>query len=274
MHAKMTAEKLLKRKREGKKITALTAYDYPFAKMVDEAGVDIILVGDSLGMVFRGEDNTLKVTVEEMAYHTRAVRKGVNNAMLIADMPFLSCHLGVEEAVRAAGSLISEGAEAVKVEGASGIIDVVKRLVEAGIPVMGHIGLTPQSIHKLGGYKIQGKRSEGARKIISDADLLEKAGAFATVLECVPEDLASIITGKLKIPVIGIGAGPHCDGQILVTHDLLGMSADFAPKFVKKYADLNQVAHDALAKYIEETESGLFPDEEHSYASPKRLKAI
>ncbi len=275
MHGKMTTEKLLKLKRDGKKITALTAYDYPFAKMVDEAGVDIVLVGDSLGMVFRGEENTLKVTVEDMAYHTRAVRQGVKNGLLVADMPFLSCHVGPEEAIKSAGKLIREGAEAVKVEGASGVIDVVRKLVDAGVPVMGHIGLTPQAIHKLGGYKIQGRRSEGARKIINEADSLEKAGAFAIVLECVPEDLASIISGKLKIPVIGIGAGPHCDGQILVTHDLLGMSTDFSPKFVKKYVDLSHVIHEALAKYIDETESGIFPDEEHSYAaSPKRLKVI
>lgn len=275
MKEKITVDKLRVMKRKGDRITALTAYDYPFARLVDDAGVDIILVGDSLGMVFRGEENTLRVTIDEMAYHTKAVHNGVKRAFLVSDMPFLSCHLGVEKTIENAGRLISEGAEAVKIEGTTGAIENVERLIAAGIPVMGHIGLTPQSIHNLGGFKIQGRRHDTANKIIEDAMALAGAGVFAIVLECVPAGLAHSITQKLKIPTIGIGAGPDCDGQILVTNDILGMPAQFTPKFVKKYADLSGVIHEAITNFVDETKTSRFPDEEHSYISPQRpLKAI
>ncbi len=274
MAFKMTLSRLLKMKQKGEKITALTAYDYPFARLLDEAGIDIILVGDSLGMAFRGEENTLKVTIDDTAYHTRAVKKGIKRAFLVADMPFLSYHLGIEKTMENAGRLISEGAEAVKLEGAEGVVAAVERLVSAGIPVMGHIGLTPQSIHQLGGFKIQGRHTEAAGKIIEQARMLEDAGAFSVVLECIPVDLAAAITDKLKIPTIGIGAGAYCDGQILVTNDLLGMPSDITPKFVKKYADVSSVVSNAAREYIDEIRTSQFPDAEHSYETPRRLKAI
>lgn len=275
MTAKVTLNKLREMKGKGEKITALTSYDYAFAKMVDDAGVEIVLVGDSLGMAFRGEENTLRVTLDEMVYHTTAVRRGVSRALLVADMPFLSYHVSVEKTIENAGRLVAAGAEAVKLEGVKGVAETVERLVDAGIPVMGHIGLTPQSIHQLGGFKIQGRQAEAARRIINEAVTLEKAGAFAVVLECVPVDLAASVTGKLSIPTIGIGAGPECDGQVLVTNDILGMPSQFMPKFVKKYADLSGIVTEAAKKYVEETKKGAFPDEEHTYKStPRRLKAI
>ena len=275
MTGKITLNKLREMKKKGEKISALTAYDYPFARMVDTAGVDIILVGDSLGMAFRGEDNTLKVTVDEMEYHTKAVRRGVERAFLVADMPFLSYHISVEKTVENAGRLVAAGAEAVKLEGVGGVIEAARRLVAAGIPVMGHIGLTPQSIHQLGGFRVQGRQSDAARKIANDAHDLEQAGAFAIVLECIPVDLAGAISEQIKIPTIGIGAGPWCDGQILVTNDILGMPSQFTPKFVKKYADLAGIVQGAAAAYVKETKKGSFPDDEHSYHSPpRRLKAI
>jgi len=262
-------------KSRGEKISALTAYDYTFARLVDAAGADIVLVGDSLGMVFNGDENTLKVTVDDIAYHVRAVRKGVERALLVADMPFLSCHLGMDKALENAGRLIFEGAEAVKIEGSGGLLETIGKMLSAGIPVMGHIGLTPQSIHKFGGFKIQGRHKEAARRLIDEALQLEDAGVFSIVLECVPEDLAARITEKLSVPTIGIGAGPACDGQILVTADLLGLQTDFKPKFVKKYADLSTVVKKAVGSYIEEIRTGDFPDERHCYqSSPKHLKAI
>ncbi|MBF0291610.1 MAG: 3-methyl-2-oxobutanoate hydroxymethyltransferase [Nitrospinae bacterium] len=271
---KVTITRLKGMKAKGEKITALTAYDYVFARLADSAGADIVLVGDSLGMTFRGEENTLKVTVDDMAYHTRAVRRGLKRALLVTDMPFLSCHSGIEKTVENVGRLVSEGAEAVKIEGGRDMAGTVEHLVRAGIPVMGHIGLTPQSIHQLGGFKIQGKGGEGA-KLKDAAKAIAEAGAFAIVLECVPAPLAEEITRESPIPIIGIGAGPKCDGQILVTNDVLGLTPGASPKFVKKYADLSRLMVEAMGEYVAETKSGAFPGEEHSYHEKTRhLKAI
>jgi 3-methyl-2-oxobutanoate hydroxymethyltransferase len=271
---KVTVTRLKSMKAKGEKISALTAYDFAFARLADEAGADIVLVGDSLGMTFRGEQNTLTVTVDDMVYHTRAVRRGIKRAFLMADMPFLSCHTGIEKTVENVGRLVAEGAEAVKIEGGRDMAVTVERLVLAGIPVMGHIGLTPQSIHQLGGFKIQGRGGEGA-KLKDAAKALTESGAFAILLECVPAQLAEEITKVSSIPIIGIGAGPMCDGQILVTDDVLGLTRGLSPKFVKKYADLSQMAVAAMGAYVAETKSGAFPGEEHSYHEKTRhLKAI
>jgi len=271
---KVTVTRLKSMKAKGEKISALTAYDFAFARLADEAGVEIVLVGDSLGMTFRGEENTLKVTVDDMVYHVRAARRGIKRAFLVADMPFLSCHTGREKTVENAGRLIAEGAEAVKIEGGREMAGTVEHLVRAGIPVMGHIGLTPQSIHQLGGFKIQGKGGEGT-KLKDAAIALSEAGAFAIVLECVPARLAEEITKETPIPIIGIGAGPMCDGQILVTDDVLGLTRGLSPRFVKKYADLSRMAVEAMSAYVAETKSGAFPGEEHSYHEKTRhLKAI
>ncbi|MBI4666955.1 MAG: 3-methyl-2-oxobutanoate hydroxymethyltransferase [Nitrospinae bacterium] len=272
---KVTVTQLKQMKEAGEKITAVAVFDYGFGKLADMAGVDVALVGDSLGMTFRGEENTLTVTVDEMAYHTKAVRRGVSRALLVGDMPFLSCHLGVEETLKNAGKLVAAGAEAVKVEGGGKMIAVVEALVSAGIPVMGHLGLTPQSIHQLGGYKIQGRGKEKALRMMEEAQALAAAGVFSLVLECVPAQLAEEITRAIPAPTIGIGAGPACDGQILVAYDLLGMPSKVTPKFVKKYADLAGVASHAMGEYIAETKHGVFPGEEHSYTTqPRHLKAI
>lgn len=253
-------------KRNKRKITALTAYDYSAARLIDECGIDIILVGDSVGMVALGYENTLPVTMDEMIYHTRAVRRGVHNALLVSDMPFMSYQISNEEAVANAGRLIKEGgAEAVKVEGGSNMIDRIQAIVRAGISVMGHIGLTPQSLHQFGGYRIQGKSQTDGRQIIQDALDLQKTGVFCIVIEGVIADLAAQITDQLDIPTIGIGAGSHCDGQILVINDMLGLNQDFSPKFVKKYADVGSIMRSAVNQYMEEIQSGVFPSEEHSY---------
>ncbi len=253
-------------KRNKRKITALTAYDYSAARLIDECGIDIILVGDSVGMVALGYENTLPVTMAEMIHHTRAVRRGVHNALLVSDMPFMSYQTSNEEAVANAGRLIKEGgAEAVKVEGGSNMIDRIQAIVRAGISVMGHIGLTPQSLHQFGGYRIQGKSQADGRQIIQDALDLQKAGVFCIVIEGVIADLAAQITDQLDIPTIGIGAGSHCDGQILVINDMLGLNQDFSPKFVKKYADVGSIMRSAVNQYMEEIQSGVFPSEEHSY---------
>lgn len=253
-------------KKNKRKITALTAYDYSAARLIDECGIDIILVGDSVGMVTLGYENTLPVTMDEMIHHTRAVSRGVHNALLVSDMPFMSYQTSNEKAAANAGRLIKEGgAEAVKVEGGSNMIDRVQAIVRAGISVMGHIGLTPQSLHQFGGYRIQGKSQTDGRQIIRDALDLQKAGVFCIVIEGVIADLAAEITGKLDIPTIGIGAGSHCDGQILVINDMLGLNPDFSPKFVKKYAEVGSIMRSAVNKYIEEIQSGVFPSEEHSY---------
>ncbi len=262
----ITVPAIAKRKNSGKKITALTAYDYSFAKLLDSTSIDILLVGDSLGMVSQGHINTLSVTLEDIVYHTRCVNQGVERALVVADMPFMSYQVSVEQAVTNAGILIQQGgAAAVKLEGGERIINQVNAILKAGIPVMGHIGLTPQSVHQFGGYKVQGKNFLDSKQIKQDAKDLQKAGVFSLVLEGIPEELAKEITNDLKIPTIGIGAGSNCDGQILVTHDLLGLNPDFAPKFVKRYAHLSDVIQNAVIDFISEVQSETFPGSEHAY---------
>lgn len=244
----------------------LTAYDYSMTKLLTTAGVDSILVGDSLGMVMQGQGSTLPVTVDELIYHTKMVVRGNKNALIVSDMPFLSYHVSVEDAVRNAGRLVKEGgAEAVKMEGGSNIINQVKAVIDAQIPVIGHLGLTPQSVNAFGGFKVQGRDEENAKRILNDALLLQEAGVFAITLEGIPADLAKTISEKLTIPTIGIGAGKDCDGQVLVINDMLGMFNDFVPKFVKQYADLNTIISDAVKSYINEVQTGDFPGEEHTY---------
>jgi len=270
--SKFTVSSFLDSKKKQEKISMLTAYDYSTAKLLDEAGVDSLLVGDSLGMVMLGYENTLQVTVDDMIHHCRAVARGAKRAMVIGDMPFLSYHINIEETVRNAGRIIQEGnAHSVKLEGGREVIDKVKAIVNAQIPVMGHLGLTPQSINMFGGFKVQGKSEEQAKKIIEDAILLEEAGVFAIVLECVPEKLAKIITEKISIPTIGIGAGKYCDGQVLVTQDMLGMYTDFTPKFVKKYSNLSENIKNATEKFIEEMKIGEFPAKEHTFGIDEKV---
>ncbi|MGE5391300.1 MAG: 3-methyl-2-oxobutanoate hydroxymethyltransferase [Deltaproteobacteria bacterium] len=264
--ARITVSVLKDKKHNNQKISMLTAYDYSLAAMVEEAGIDVILVGDSLGNVTLGYENTLAVTMEDMIHHTRAVARGAKNSMVVGDMPFLSYHVSIQEAVRNAGRFIQEGgAQAVKLEGGRERVDTIKAIIDAQIPVMGHIGLTPQSVHQFGGFKVQGKDLESARKLINDADALEKAGCFAIVLEGVPSELARRITEETAIPTIGIGAGPHCDGQVLVINDMLGMFGGHIPKFVKKFANLQPLIMDGLKAYKEEVEAGTFPGPEHCY---------
>jgi 3-methyl-2-oxobutanoate hydroxymethyltransferase len=256
-----------------RKITALTAYDYPTARLLDEAGVDVLLVGDSLGMAVLGYDSTLPVTVDDILYHTRAVRRGARRALLVADMPYGSFHVSIEETIRNAVRLVKEGgAEAVKVEGGERRIELIAKLVEAEIPVMGHIGLTPQSVHALGGFQVQGKTSEAARQVERDARAVESAGAFAVVLESMPRELAARITAKLRIPTIGIGAGPDCDGQILVLHDMLGLTLGHTPKFVRRYADLSAEVSRAVSEYCSDVRGGRFPSDAESYHSPAETR--
>lgn len=251
------------------KIACLTAYDYPTARLVDEEGVDLVLVGDSVGMAVLGYDSTLPVTIEDMLHHVRAVRRGVKHALLVADMPYGSFHISIEDSVRNAIRLVKEGgAEAVKVEGGERRIELIARLVEAEIPVMGHIGLTPQSIHAMGGFHVQGKSAEASRQIERDARAVETAGAFAVVLESMPRELAGQITEKLRIPTIGIGAGPDCDGQILVLHDMLGLTAGRVPKFARRYADLSGIISQAVAAYCDDVRGGSFPSDAESYHAP------
>jgi len=258
---------LREKKARKEKITMLTAYDYSTAVMVDQAGIDVILVGDSLGNVVLGYETTLPVTMDDMIHHTRAVARGTKNSLLVGDMPFLSYHISIPEAVRNAGRFIQEGgAQAVKLEGGEERVDTIKAVLDAQIPVMGHIGLTPQSVHQFGGFKVQGKDVETARKLVRDAKALEAAGVFAIVLECVPAALAERITAEVSVPTIGIGAGPGCDGQVLVINDMLGLYGGFTPKFVKKYANLNPLILEALRQYKEEVESGAFPAAEHCFA--------
>ncbi|MGA2718947.1 MAG: 3-methyl-2-oxobutanoate hydroxymethyltransferase [Candidatus Acidiferrales bacterium] len=255
------------------KITCLTAYDYPTARLLDEAGVDVLLVGDSLGMAVLGYDSTLPVTVDDIVYHTRAVRRGTRRALLVADMPYGSFHVSIEDSIRNAVRLVKEGgAEAVKIEGGERRIELIARLVEAEIPVMGHIGLTPQSFNAIGGFQVQGKTAEAARQVERDAHAVEAAGAFAVVLESMPRDLAARITSKLRIPTIGIGAGPNCDGQILVFHDLAGLTVGHKPKFVRQYADLSSAVSQAVSKYCEDVRTGGFPSDAESYHSPAELR--
>jgi len=263
---KITINDLLKKKGEHKKITILTAYDYPFAKIVDEAGIDVILVGDSVGMVVQGRDNTLPVTMDEMVYHTKMVSRAVNNAMVIGDLPFMSYQVSVEEGVRNAGRFLKEaGASAVKIEGASEVAAHISAMVKSDIPVMAHIGLTPQSIHRMGGYKVQGKTDQAAARLVEEAHIAEDAGAFSIVLEAIPMNIAKKITEELSIPTIGIGAGVDCDGQVLVIHDILGLCEKYSPKFVKRFADVSGTIREGIDDYIREVKDGTFPGPEHSF---------
>ncbi|HDS09653.1 MAG TPA: 3-methyl-2-oxobutanoate hydroxymethyltransferase [Firmicutes bacterium] len=264
MDEKITTRTFRKLKRQGEKISMLTAYDYPTALILDQAGVDSILVGDSAGMVVYGDGNTLGITLENMLYHTRCVTKAVKRSLVIADMPFLTYKITIPNAVKNAGRFIREGrASAVKIEGGEEVCKIVKALVFADIPVMGHIGLTPQAVHKLGGYGVQGRKPESVKYLIRSAKALEKAGAFSIVLENIPGTLAREITSGLEIPTIGIGAGPYCDGQVLVLHDILGFYKDTSPRFAKKYVDLNKIIFNAVKKYSAEIKSGRFPTKKY-----------
>jgi 3-methyl-2-oxobutanoate hydroxymethyltransferase len=276
MRVTITEIKEMKQKQE--KIPMLTAYDYTTAKMVDEAGVPLILVGDSLGMVMLGYESTIPVTIEEMIHHTKAVVRGAKKALIIGDMPFMTYHISMSDALHNATRFIQEGgAQAVKLEGGEVVAEKVRRLVDCGIPVMGHIGLTPQSIHQLGGFKVQGKVVEEAKKLLNDARTLEEAGAFAIVLECTPAPLSKLITQKLAIPTIGIGAGPDCDGQVQVVSDILGLYTEFVPKHAKQYARLAGEIKNAVSSYISEVKSLNFPTMKQSYTMDeilvKQLKA-
>jgi len=273
---KITITTLKEMKEQSKKISMLTAYDYPTAKMVDEMGVEMILVGDSLGMVVLGYDSTLPVTMEEMLHHTKAVMRGVTNTLVVADMPFMSYQVSKEEALRNAGRFVKEaGAPTVKLEGGQEMAETIEFIVRAGIPVMGHLGLTPQMVNQFGGFKAQGKTGEAARRLLEDAKILEQAGAYAIVLEAVPASLAQKISAEISIPTIGIGAGPYCDGQVLVTNDMLGLFEKFTPKFVKQYTQLHRQIKEAISNYKEEVEKGVFPAQEHSFdLDPEELKKI
>jgi len=264
--AKTTVSTLKEKKARGEKIVMITAYDFPAAKVANEVGVDLILVGDSLGNTVLGYDNTLPVTMDMMIHHTKAVVRGAGETFVVGDMPFLSYHLSINEAVANAGRFLKEaGSQAVKLEGGEEKAEVTKAIVEAGIPVLGHIGLTPQTVHQMGGFKVQGKNKEQAEKLLRDAKILEKAGCFAIVLECVPAQLAEVISKSISIPTIGIGGGPGCDGQVLVWHDIMGITQNMKPKFVKRYADLYTEMVKAVKTYKEEVEQGVFPGPEHCF---------
>jgi 3-methyl-2-oxobutanoate hydroxymethyltransferase len=266
MTDKITVPAIIKMKQRGEKITCLTAYDYSFARILDAAGVDILLVGDSVGCVVQGQANTLPVTLDEMIYHTKAVVRGRTRALVVGDMPFLSFQVSKEQAVQNAGRFLQDaGAEAVKLEGGVAMRKTIAAITRVGIPVMGHVGLTPQSVHRFGGYKIQGKDKERRKTIVNDALAVEEAGGFAIVLEGMPAELAQEITERLTIPTIGIGAGSNCDGQVLVIHDMLGLFDDFTPKFVKRYADLKSIMTGAVESFIKEVREQKFPGEEHSF---------
>lgn len=267
MIKKRTIKDITRMKEAGEKITMLTAYDASFARLLDSVGVDVLLVGDSLGMVLLGYESTVPVSMDEMIHHASAVKRGTYNALLVGDMPFMSYQVSTEEAVRNGGRFLKEaGCDAVKLEGGIEVCETVQALVRAGIPVMGHIGLTPQTAGQLGGYRVQGKDAESARRLLAEARALEKAGAFGVVLECIPDSLAGLITESLTIPTIGIGAGVNCDGQVLVSHDLLGMFEKFVPSFVKKYANLAPQMKEAVTSFMEEVRSGKYPDDEHSFS--------
>lgn len=271
--SKVTVPAILERKLRGEKITALTAYDYPTARLVDEAGIDVLLVGDSLAQVVLGYDSTVPLSSGEMLHHLRAARRGVKRALLVADLPYGSYHTGAKEALETSLRFIKEGgAEAVKIEGGKSRARLVRRLVDAEIPVMGHIGLTPQSIHRLGGYSVQGRSLESANGLLADAQALEDAGVFAIVLEAIPRELATTLTRRLRIPTIGIGAGPDCDGQVLVFHDLVGLSFERPAKFVRPYANLQQTLLDALTRFKGDVSEGRYPSDRESYhGSPTLL---
>lgn len=268
MKNQVTIHTLKKLKTAGQKICMVTAYDATFSRLFDEAGADVLLVGDSVGMVVQGHESTLPVTMDQMVYHSRAVTRGAKRAHVVGDMPFMSYQNSVDQAVANAGRLVSEGGVgSVKLEGGAEFADVVSRIVRASIPVMGHLGLTPQSVHKMGGYVVQGRDEDTARKLLDDAVALEQAGCYAMVLEGVPLELAKTITSRLSIPTIGIGAGKHCDGQVLVCYDLLGLNPHFKPKFVKHYAMLSNDVKGAAGAFFDEVRQGSFPDEEHSFRS-------
>ena len=273
---KNTVLTMQKQKEQGEKISMLTAYDYSTAKLMDQAGINSLLVGDSLGMVMLGYEDTLSVTMEDMIHHSRAVAKGAQNALVVTDLPFMSYHISISDAVANAGRLIKEGhAAAVKLEGGEAFSETIQAITRASIPVMGHIGLTPQSIHAFGGFKVQGKTIEAAQKILQDALAVEKAGAFAIVLEAIPADLAALITKKLTIPTIGIGAGNQTDGQVLVYQDMLGMYGEMQPKFVKRYADLGAEMNSAIQHYQTEIQQEQFPAAEHTFSiAPEIIAAL
>ncbi|MBT9166257.1 MAG: 3-methyl-2-oxobutanoate hydroxymethyltransferase [Chloroflexi bacterium] len=262
---RITIGQLMKMKREGEKICMLTAYDYPTARFVDDAGVPLILVGDSLGMVLLGYESTIPVTMEEMIHHTRAVSRGTRNALVVGDMPFMTYHTSIEDALRNAARFLQDGgAQAVKLEGGETVAEKVRHIVASGIPVMGHLGYTPQSTYQLGGPRAVGKSTESARQLLRDARALDEAGVFSIVLELVPAPLAKLVTGKVSVPTIGIGAGRDCDGQVQVINDLLGLSADFVPKHARQYARLADIIRSAIAEYKSEVTAGNFPAPEHS----------
>jgi 3-methyl-2-oxobutanoate hydroxymethyltransferase len=271
---RITVNQIKEMKQKGEKLAMLTAYDYSTAKIVDEAGIPLILVGDSLGMVVLGYESTIPVTMEEMLHHTKAVVRGAKQAMVIGDMPFMSYHISVDDALYNAARFIQEGgAQAIKLEGGVTVVEKVTRIVGCGIPVMGHIGLTPQSIHQLGGFTLQGKTPEAAARLLEDAVALEEAGAFAIVLETIPAQLAQIITEKVGIPTIGIGAGIHCDGQVQVINDILGSYTEFVPKHAKQYAKLTDIIRNAVTQYHNEVKAGAFPTEKQSYSIDESLLA-
>jgi 3-methyl-2-oxobutanoate hydroxymethyltransferase len=271
---RITASQIKEMKKQGEKIAMITAYDYPMAKLVDEAGMPIILVGDSLGMVVLGYESTIPVTMDEMIHHTKAVVRGTKHALIIGDMPFMTYHISTEDALRNAARFIQEGgAQAVKLEGGETVAEKVSRIVAAGIPVQGHIGLTPQSIHQLGGYKVQGKTAEVAARLLNDAKALESAGVFSIVLECIPTPLAKLITERVSVPTIGIGAGKHCDGQVQVISDLLGLYTDFVPKHAKQYTKLHESISTSVSDYISEVKTGKFPTPKQSYEMDEAVLA-
>jgi len=271
---RVTINQIKAMKPKGEKVTMLTAYDYTTAKIIDEVGIPLILVGDSLGMVVLGYESTIPVTMEEMLHHTKAVVRGAKKALIIGDMPFMTYHVSLPEALHNVGRFIQEGgAQAVKLEGGEAVSEVVKRIVDCGIPVMGHIGLTPQSINQLGGYKVQGKTPEAANKLVEDALVLEEAGAFAIVLETVPSQLATLITQRISIPTIGIGAGIGCDGQVQVISDILGLFTDFVPKHAKQYTKLTDIIRVAVTEYDNEVKSGSFPTDQQSFSIDESVLA-
>jgi len=267
---KITTRKIIEKKQKGEKIITITSYDYSMAKIVDESNIDLILVGDSLSMVMLGRPNTLSVTMDEMIHHTKAVSRGVSNALLVGDMPFLSYKVDVVEAVKNAGRFIQEGgAEAIKLEGGTEMCPTIKAIIDADIEVMGHIGLTPQAIYKLGGFMVQGKTVEAAKKLVMDAINLQETGVFSIVLESIPWQISKLITKAVDVPTIGIGAGPYCDGQILVIHDMLGIFTEFKPRFLKYFANIGESMKTALKTYRNEVENNIYPGKEHSYEFPE-----
>ncbi|MBM7552489.1 3-methyl-2-oxobutanoate hydroxymethyltransferase [Thalassobacillus pellis] len=268
----LTLKRMMEMKNSNEKIAMITAYDYPSAKLAEQAGADMILVGDSLGMVVLGYDSTVPVTVADMVHHGKAVQRGATDTYLVVDMPFMSYHVSMEETMRNAAEIFqSTGAQALKLEGGGEVLKSIRRLKVAGIPVIGHLGLTPQTVNVLGGYKVQGKNQETAKQLIEDAVAIEESGAIALVLECVPKELAELVSEKLSIPTIGIGAGPFCDGQVLVYHDILRYGVNRLPKFVKSYLDGNESFSAGLSGYVQDVKSGIFPEEKHSFTMDKGL---